>query len=96
MVYAVHRKPKRLQLPFPLYLQRAGVFSRRFQFHKRDVAIGHQYNSVGNTGEAGTDKLQCQTASIPDCLSQRLLHLFFNHGLELLCISEYRLMCDGR
>jgi len=70
--------------------------SRSLQFHKCDAAIGHQYNSVGNTGKAGTDKLQCQTVSIPDCLSQRLLHLLFNHGLELLCISEYRLMCDGR
>ena len=90
MVYAVHRKPKRLQLPFPPYLQRARVLSRSLQFHKCDMAIGHQYNSVGNTGETGTDKLQCQTASIPDCLSQRLLHLLVNDGLELLCISEYR------
>ena len=40
MVYAVHRKPKRLQLPFPLYLQRAWVFSWSFQFHKdwQDIA----------------------------------------------------------
>ena len=79
MVYAVHRKPKRLQLPFPLYLQWARVFPRRFQLHKRSAAMGHQDDSVGNTGEAGTDKLKCHPAALPDCLSQRLLYLLFIH-----------------